>query len=48
MRNRVCSIFSSKEKKKKARMNLLFCLEKKLEYFLHKAIRSIKFKRSHI
>ena len=46
MRNKVRSIFSSK--KKKARMDLLFCHKKKLEYFLHEAIRSIKFKRSHI
>lgn len=29
-------------------MDLLFCNEKKLEYFLPKAIRSIKFKRSYI
>ena len=47
MRNKVWSIFSSK-KKKKARMDLLFCHEKKLEYFLYEAIRSIKFKRSRI
>lgn len=46
MRNKGMFYILIKRKKKKERMDLLFCHKNKLEYFLHEAIRSIKFERS--